>query len=98
MLLELQESPFRRLTTVSTSHFPYITGGFLTSLVLAMSTQLMLGGKTPGEYNSALLNKRVKRDLVRAVKVKKNPAGLGVPGTLALMTGFWSFLISVMLF
>ncbi|KJA15424.1 hypothetical protein HYPSUDRAFT_80527 [Hypholoma sublateritium FD-334 SS-4] len=50
----------------------------------ANSTRLILGGKTPGEFNAALMNKRVKRDIVHAVKVKKNPAGLGVPGVYEL--------------
>ncbi|KAJ7467403.1 hypothetical protein B0H11DRAFT_2306513 [Mycena galericulata] len=47
----------------------------------APSTKLILKGKTPALFSPALSSKRVKRDLVREVKSKKYPYGLGVTGT-----------------
>ncbi|KAG6824629.1 hypothetical protein H0H92_006258 [Tricholoma furcatifolium] len=48
------------------------------------STKLLLGGKTPGEHNAALQDKRVKRSILREVKLEKNPSGLGLPGIMHL--------------
>ncbi|KAF8153916.1 hypothetical protein B0H34DRAFT_860865 [Crassisporium funariophilum] len=50
----------------------------------AMSTKLILQGRTPGEYDAALVNKQIKRDLLHIAKVKKSPAGLGIPGVFDL--------------
>ncbi|KAJ7509224.1 hypothetical protein B0H11DRAFT_1847103 [Mycena galericulata] len=46
----------------------------------APSTKLILKGKTPALFSPALSSKRVKRDLVREVKAKKYPYGLGLTG------------------
>jgi hypothetical protein len=47
---------------------------------IASSTSVLLGGKTPGQYNGSLLNGRIKQDIVSGVKKKKAPAGNGVTG------------------
>ena len=52
------------------------------SCFVAMSTKLLLDGKSPGEYAPALTNNRVKRELLHTARIKNNPAGLGVPGKL----------------
>lgn len=48
--------------------------------VLAPSTQILLDGKTPGEFAPALHSNRLKRKLVREVKTEAYPAGLDAAG------------------
>ncbi|KAG6913688.1 hypothetical protein DXG01_005156 [Tephrocybe rancida] len=48
------------------------------------STKLLLGGKSPGEHNPALQDKRVKRSILREVKLDRHPSGLGLPGVMYL--------------
>ncbi|EDR12626.1 uncharacterized protein LACBIDRAFT_323219 [Laccaria bicolor S238N-H82] len=50
----------------------------------APSTKLLLRGKEPGQYNSALNDKQVKQDILHANWMKKNPAGMGIPGVFNL--------------
>jgi hypothetical protein len=60
----------------------------LMLFTLAPSTKLLLGGKEPGQFNSALNDKRIKQDILHANQMKKNPAGMGIPGTSHLMVVF----------
>ncbi|KAJ7821042.1 hypothetical protein B0H13DRAFT_1520259, partial [Mycena leptocephala] len=46
----------------------------------APSTQVLLGGKTPGEVGAALQDQRVKQKLVHEVKMDEYPAGLDAAG------------------
>lgn len=50
------------------------------SFFQASSTKLLLSGKTPGQYDTSLYIARVKQDIVRSMKKKKNGAGSGVIG------------------
>ncbi|KAJ7452009.1 hypothetical protein FB451DRAFT_1283418 [Mycena latifolia] len=50
--------------------------GFVGSTV----TKLILDGHKPSQFDSALLNKRLKRDIIWEEKKKAYPAGLGVTG------------------
>ncbi|KAF7335140.1 hypothetical protein MVEN_02265100 [Mycena venus] len=50
----------------------------------ANSTKALLDGQKPAIFSPALGNNRIKRDIVRAVKSKKYPAGLGTAGALQL--------------
>jgi hypothetical protein len=53
---------------------------YLIILYLAPSTQLLLGGKRPGQFAAGLHNTRLKQDILGNEKKKKYPAGLGVTG------------------
>jgi hypothetical protein len=46
----------------------------------AVSTKLVLGGKTPGMYAPALQQNRLKRDLLVNAKLNECGAGLGIAG------------------
>lgn len=48
--------------------------------ITAPSTQVLLGGKTPGEVGAALQDQRVKQKLVHEVKMDEYPAGLDAAG------------------
>ncbi|KAJ6614279.1 hypothetical protein B0H10DRAFT_2436035 [Mycena sp. CBHHK59/15] len=50
----------------------------------APSTQLLLGGKRPGQFAAGLHNTRLKQDILGNEKKKKYPAGLGVTGAYDL--------------
>jgi hypothetical protein len=54
----------------------------LTSIFLAPSTLLLLGGKTPGEFAPALQSKRVKQRILLETKKEEYPASLDAPGKL----------------
>ncbi|KAG6904638.1 hypothetical protein DXG01_008433 [Tephrocybe rancida] len=59
-------------------------GATVQKVDTASSTKLILGGKSPGEHDPALHDKRVKRAILRKVKLEKHPSGLGVPGAMHL--------------
>ncbi|KAJ7671075.1 hypothetical protein B0H17DRAFT_1335506 [Mycena rosella] len=59
-------------------------GATVSKVYNAQSTKLLLKGKTPTAFAPALYNKRVKRDLVRAVKAEEYPNGLDVAGIFAI--------------
>ena len=52
----------------------------LTFLIIVALMKVLLGGKSPGQFNTALHDKHVKCTIVQSVKAKKHPAGLGFPG------------------
>lgn len=54
-------------------------------MILAPSTKLLLGGRTPAQFAPALQNKRIKRDIVRDEKLKKYPDGLDLKGKVACL-------------
>ncbi|KAL0056653.1 hypothetical protein AAF712_016742, partial [Marasmius tenuissimus] len=41
-------------------------------------TSMMLGGKTPSEHSSALVDTRTKREIILEVKKEQHPTGLGL--------------------
>ncbi|KAJ6616901.1 hypothetical protein B0H10DRAFT_1948765 [Mycena sp. CBHHK59/15] len=59
-------------------------GATVSKVDNANSTKFLLNDKTPATFDSALQSKRAKRDLVREVKTKAYPAGLGVAGAFQL--------------
>ncbi|RDX40612.1 hypothetical protein OH76DRAFT_1365979, partial [Lentinus brumalis] len=52
----------------------------------APSTLGIFDGKTPAEYAAELGNKRIQRDIVRAMKKQAMPCGTGLPGVLEKKT------------
>ncbi|KAJ6550908.1 hypothetical protein B0H10DRAFT_2447027 [Mycena sp. CBHHK59/15] len=61
-----------------------VVGATVSKVDNANSTKFLLNDKTPATFDSALQSKRAKRDLVREVKTKAYPAGLGVAGAFQL--------------
>jgi hypothetical protein len=59
--------------------------------MVASSTSVLLGGKTPGQYNDSLLNGRIKQDIIHGVKKRKAPAGNGVTGLSQRFNGSQEF-------
>ncbi|KAF8812196.1 hypothetical protein BYT27DRAFT_7221222 [Phlegmacium glaucopus] len=52
----------------------------------AASTNLLLGGQRPSQYNSSLYDARIKQEIIQDVKSKAHPAGLGLPGGTIIFT------------
>ncbi|KAK7027458.1 hypothetical protein VNI00_015203 [Paramarasmius palmivorus] len=50
----------------------------------SLVTHAKLGGKTPVEYSPAFVNSRAKRQIVKGVKQKTHPNGLGILGVIAM--------------
>ncbi|KAJ7484769.1 hypothetical protein B0H11DRAFT_2279492 [Mycena galericulata] len=61
-----------------------IVGSTVAKVDNAPSTKLILNGKTPSLFSPALGSKRVKQEIVRSVKAKKYPNGLGLTGAFDL--------------
>lgn len=72
---------------MSSSLIPFLHQ-FNSAHFTANSTRLLLDGKMPSAFSPALQNRRIKSDLVRAVKAKKYPAGLGIPGMYSFYSLF----------
>lgn len=49
--------------------------------LIAPTTQLIMGG-FPSDVDPALINARIKRDLVHKAKARKNPCGTGIAGVV----------------
>jgi hypothetical protein len=52
----------------------------LITLGSAPSTQFLLDGQCPGQYDAALNNKRFEQDMLWKEKKKKYPVGFGITG------------------
>ncbi|KAL0952236.1 hypothetical protein HGRIS_006526 [Hohenbuehelia grisea] len=61
-----------------------VAGVTAGSLEHAPSTQLILNGKTPGEFHASLHSKRKKNEIVRLTKQIQFPSGFGIEGVLKL--------------
>lgn len=54
-------------------------------------TKVLLGGQTPGQFDPALYDGRLKRNIIQAVKGKVYPAGLGHAGRHFLLSRFFMY-------
>ncbi|KAJ7587611.1 hypothetical protein C8J56DRAFT_890530 [Mycena floridula] len=61
-----------------------IKGTTVQKVDQAMSTKLLLDGKTPAEFDIALMNSQAKWDILASEKAKKFPAGTGIEDTSGL--------------
>ncbi|KAK6971991.1 hypothetical protein R3P38DRAFT_3487128 [Favolaschia claudopus] len=57
-----------------------VVGATVRDVDRAESSLLLCDGQPPSAWSPALGNMRSKRDMVREQKVKKYPAGMGIPG------------------
>ncbi|KAJ6543436.1 hypothetical protein DFH09DRAFT_1282498 [Mycena vulgaris] len=57
-----------------------LLGSTVAEVDNAPSTQFLLDAQRPGQYDAALNNKRLKRDMLGKEKKKNYPAGLGITG------------------
>ncbi|KAJ7588689.1 hypothetical protein C8J56DRAFT_785048, partial [Mycena floridula] len=62
-----------------------VTGSTVLKVDNVTSTRLILDGKTPSEFDSTLLNNRIKSDLLAAEKKLKYPSGMGLPGMCSIL-------------
>ncbi|KAK7034090.1 hypothetical protein R3P38DRAFT_3496289 [Favolaschia claudopus] len=61
-----------------------VVGATVHDVDRAESSLLLCDGQPPSAWSPALGNMRSKRDMVREQKVKKYPAGMGIPGAFQL--------------
>ncbi|KAJ7235364.1 hypothetical protein C8J57DRAFT_1572122 [Mycena rebaudengoi] len=64
-------------------HANGVLGATVSKIDDAQSTKLVLGGKTPTAHAPALHNKRAKRAILHAEKLKSYPNGLGIDAIYA---------------
>ncbi|KAK7012445.1 hypothetical protein R3P38DRAFT_3588241 [Favolaschia claudopus] len=61
-----------------------VVGATVRDVDRAESSLLLCDGQPPSAWSPALGNMRSKRDMVRKQKVKRYPAGMGIPGAFQL--------------